>query len=79
MPMPQPCGERDRLRQAYYQATIEASASCGAIPSTPFGPEFTAALKKVEAAQRACDAARLAYEEHCAKHGCETKFYRSRW
>ena len=22
----------------------------------------------------ACDAARLAYEEHCAKHGCETKF-----
>jgi hypothetical protein len=42
--VPKPCTERDRLRQANYQATLEVSASCGALPSTPFGPEFTAAL-----------------------------------
>ena len=77
--VPKPCTERDRLRQAYYQATLEVSASCGALPSTPFGPEFTAALKKAEAAQRASDASRLAYEKHCAEHGCETKRYRPRW
>ena len=64
--MPKLCTERDRLRQAYYQATLEVSASCGALPSTPFGPGFTAALKKAEAAQRASDASRLAYEKHCA-------------
>ena len=77
--MPKPCSERDRLRQAYYQATLAASASRGALPSKPFGPEFTAALKKVEATQRACDAARLSYEKHCEDHGCETKFYGQRW
>jgi hypothetical protein len=77
--MAKPCIERDRLRQAYYQATLEASASCGTIPSTPFGPEFTVALKKADAAQRACDAARLAYEDHCSEHGCATKSYRRRW
>jgi hypothetical protein len=77
--MLQPCSERDRLRQAYYQTTLEVSASCGVLPSIPFGPEFTAALRKAAAAQRACDAARLAYEEHCSEHGCATKSYRRRW
>jgi hypothetical protein len=77
--MPKPCSERDRLRQAYYEATREASASRGALSSIPLGPEFTAALKKVEATQRACDTARLSYEKHCEEHGCETKFYRQRW
>jgi len=32
-----------------------------------------AALKKADAAPRAADAARLAYEEHCEEHG--SKFY----
>jgi hypothetical protein len=77
--MPKPCSERDRLRQAYYLATLEASASRGALGSIPFGQEFTAALKRTEAAQRACDAARLVYEKHCEAHECETKFYHQRW
>jgi hypothetical protein len=74
-----PCTERDRLRQAYYEATREASAACRAVSAQPFGPEFHEALKKADAAQRAADAARLAYELHCAEHGCEKKFYTARW
>jgi hypothetical protein len=74
--MPKPCSERDRLRGAYYQATLEASASCAALPPAAFGPEFSAALDKAEAAYLGCVAARHAYEEHCVDHGCEPEWYR---
>jgi len=73
--MPKPCSERDRLKEAYYQATLEASALSGAFQSVPPGPEFVAALDHAEAAHLAYNAARLAYEEHCADHGCEPEFY----
>ena len=73
--MPKPCSERDRLREAYYQATLEASTLSGALVSIPLGPEFSAALDKAEAAQLACNAARRAYTEHCEGHGCEPEFY----
>ena len=77
--MPEPCSERDRLRQAYYEAMREVSASSLALAAPSIGLEFTAVLKRVEAAQRAADAARLEYEAHCAEHGCEPKRYRARW
>jgi hypothetical protein len=73
--MPTPCSERDRLKEAYYQATLEASRLSGVLESIPVGPEFSAALDKAEAAQLACNAARRAYEEHCEAHGCEDEFY----
>ena len=68
--MPKPC-QRDRLREAYYQATLEASALTGVLQSASFGPEFSAALDKAEIARSAWDAARRAYLEHCEEHGCE--------
>lgn len=74
--MPKPCIERDRLREAYYQATLEASASCAALPPTAFSPEFSAVLDKAEAAYLVCVAARRAYQEHCEAHGREPEFYR---
>jgi len=73
--MPKPCSERDRLREAYYQATLEASNLSGVLGSIPLGPEFSAALDKAEAAQLACAAARRAYETHCEEHGCKDEFY----
>jgi hypothetical protein len=73
--MPRSCSERDRLRKAYYQATLEASASSGALQSIPFGLEFQSALDKAEAARLACDAARRALERHCEEHGCEPEIY----
>lgn len=73
--MPKPCSERDRLRAAYYNATLAASASCAALPSTAFSPEFSAVLDKAEAAYLACVAARRAYEEHCEAHGCQAEFH----
>jgi hypothetical protein len=51
--MPKPCSERDRLRDAYYQATLEASALTGVLQSASFGPEFSAALDKAEIARSA--------------------------
>jgi len=75
--MPKPCGERDRLREAHYQATLEASALSGTLPSAPFGWEFSAALDKAEAAHLACSVARRAYQEHCEEHGCEDEPYES--
>jgi hypothetical protein len=57
--MLEPCSEKDRLRQAYYEATREASATSRELASTPFGAaDFTSALKKADGAQRASDAAR---------------------
>jgi hypothetical protein len=73
--MPKPCSEKDRLREAYYHATLEASTSCAALPPAAFGPEFSAVLDKAEAAYLVCVAARHAYEEHCEVHGCEDEFY----
>jgi hypothetical protein len=73
--MPKPCSERDRLRETHYQATLEASALSGTLPSAPFGWEFSAALDKAEAAHMACATARRAYQEHCEAHGCEDEFY----
>lgn len=73
--MPKPCSERDRLKEAYYQATLEASTLSGALHSVPLGPEFSAALDNAEAAQLACNAARRAYQQHCEEHGCEPEFY----
>ena len=72
--MPKPCSERDRLKEAYNQATLEASTVSGILQSAPFGPEFSAALDKAEAAQLAWDAARRAYFDHCDEHGCEAEF-----
>lgn len=62
------------MKEAYHQTTLEASVLNGALQSVPFGPEFSAALDKAEAAHLAGLAARRAYEEHCAEHGCETEF-----
>jgi hypothetical protein len=69
--MLKPCSERDRLREAYYQATLEASRLNDDLESLPFGPEFSAALDKAEDAHLACLAALRGYEDHCAAHGCE--------
>ena len=69
--MPMRCSERDRLREAYHQATQEAFTVSRALESLPFGLEFQSALEKAEAAQLAVSNARLAYEEHCEQHGCE--------
>ena len=69
--MPKPCSERDRLKKAYDQATLEASRLSRALESLPFGLEFQSALEKAEAAHLAVGNARRAYEEHCATHGCE--------
>jgi hypothetical protein len=74
--MSKPCSERDRLREAHDQATLEASTSCASLPSAAFSPEFSAVLDKAEAAYLACVAARLAYEKHCEQHGCDKEFYR---
>jgi hypothetical protein len=73
--MPKPCSERDRLREVHYQATLEASALSGTLPSAPFGWEFSAALDKAKAASLACNVARRAYEKHCEQHGCEVEFH----
>jgi hypothetical protein len=73
--MPKPCSEKDRLKQAYYRATLEASRLSGSLESLPFGLEFQSALEKVEAAHLAVGNAQRAYEEHCAEHGCEDEFY----
>jgi hypothetical protein len=73
--MPKPCSERDRLKKAYDQATLEASTLSGALPSARFGREFSTALGKAKAASLACNVARRAYEEHCAEHGCEAEFH----
>jgi len=64
------CRQRDRLKDAYYQATIEASASSGGLKAVPFGPEFKKALDRAEAAVLACHAARRALKEHCNNHDC---------
>jgi hypothetical protein len=71
--MPKPCSERERLREAHYQATLTASDLSSALPSAPFGWEFSAALHKAEAAHLACATARRAYQEHCEEHGCEAE------
>jgi hypothetical protein len=73
--MPKPCSDRDRLKEAYHQATLEASALNGVLQSASFGPEFSAALDKAEIAQVNWDSARRAYLEHCEEHGCEDEFY----
>jgi len=73
--MPKPCSERDRLREAYNQAKLEASALSGALDSLPSAPEFQWALQRAEAAQLASVAARHAYEDHCSDHGCEAEFH----
>ena len=72
--MPEPCSERDRLKEAYHQATLEASVLSGALDSLPSKPEFQWALQKAEGAQLACIAARHEYEDHCTAHGCEDEF-----
>ena len=65
------CSQRDRLKEAYHQATQEAFTVSRALESLPFGLEFQSALEKAEAAHLAVGNARRAYEEHCAEHGCE--------
>ena len=77
--MPKPCSERDRLREAYYEATLEASRLSDALESLPFGLEFSAALDKAEDAHLACLDALRAYEDHCAAHGCEAEFHGPLW
>jgi hypothetical protein len=77
--MPKPCPERDRLREVYYQATLEASALSDALHSVPLGPEYVAALDNAEAAHLECVAARHEYEEHCAANGCEAEFMGPLW
>lgn len=72
--MPKPCNERDRLKEAYHQAALEASTVSGVLQSASFGPEFSAALDKAEVARVAWDAARRAYFDHCEQHGCEAEF-----
>jgi hypothetical protein len=67
--MPQACGEKDRLRDAYHEAIREVAASSCTLSALPFGLDVMAALKNAEVTQRAADAARLAYEQHGAKHG----------
>jgi hypothetical protein len=69
--MSKPCSERDRLREAHYQATQEAFFVSRALEFLPFGLEFQSALEKAEAAHLAVGNARRAYEEHCVEHGCE--------
>ena len=64
----------DGVREAYYQATLEASALSGALRSVTLGPEFVAALDNAEAAHLVCNAAQRAYDEHCTKHGCAFEF-----
>ena len=68
--MKRPCKQRDLLKDAYYQATIEASASSGGLKAVPFGPAFKKALDRAEAAVLACNAARRAFDEHCKEHNC---------
>jgi len=77
--MPNPCSERDRLREAHYQAVLEASRLSDVSESLPFGLEFSAALDKAEDAHLACLAALRAYEDHCAAHGCEAEFHGTLW
>ena len=77
--MSKPCSERDRLKEVYNQATLEASVLSGALHSVPLGPEYVAALDDAEAAHLACVAARHAYESHCAEHGCEAEFQGTLW
>ncbi len=77
--MTTPCSERDRLREAYFQATLEAFCLSDALESLPFGLEFSAALDKAENAHLAGLAALRAYEDHCAAHGCEAEFDRPVW
>ena len=72
--MPRPCGQRDRLKEAYYQAAIEASSSSAVLKSVPFGPEFNKALDSAEAAAVLCREARRALDEHCEEHGCSAEF-----
>ena len=69
------CSERDRLKEVYYHATLEASVLSGALETSPFGREFSVALEKAKSASLACNAARRAYREHCKQHGCEDEFY----
>ena len=72
--MPKPCSERDRLKEVYYQAAMEASALSGALHSVPLGPEYVAALDNAEAAHLARHDAQRAYEDHCAPHGSAVEF-----
>jgi hypothetical protein len=77
--MPKHCSERDRLREAYEQATLKASSLSGALASARFGREFSTALDKAKAASLACNVARRAFEEHCAAHGCQAEFHGLLW
>jgi len=73
--MPKPCGERERLKEAYFQANLNASALVGAVQTARFGPAFVAALDKAEAAGTACNVAKRLFEEHCKEHGCEAAWH----
>ena len=46
--MRKPCSQRDRLREAYYQATQEASRLSRALESLPFGLEFQSVTLDVD-------------------------------
>jgi hypothetical protein len=73
------CRNRDRLREAYYEATQIAFTVVRALDYIHFGLEFESALEKAEAAHLAVGNAQRAYEEHCIAHGCEAEFHGSLW